>query len=135
MPLPSFLNLPPLSHPIPPLQMVTEHQAELPALYSNFPLVIYFTRSNVYVSMLLSQFIPPSPSPTESINLLSMSECLLLPCKIGSSIPFFQIPYILALIYDICFSPFDLLHSLRQALGTSTSLELTQMCSFLWLSN
>ena len=36
---------------------------ELPVLYSKFPLAIYFTHYNVNVSMLLSQFIPPSPSP------------------------------------------------------------------------
>ena len=43
--------------------------------------------------------------------------------------------HIYVLICDICFSLSDLLHSLSQALGSSTSLELTQMCSFVWLSN
>ena len=38
-----------------------------------------------------------------------------------------------ALIYDICFSLSDLLPSVEQALGSSTSLELTQMHFFLWL--
>ena len=33
--------------------------------YSKFPLVICFTYGNVYVSVLLSQFVPPSPSPLE----------------------------------------------------------------------
>ena len=32
-------------------------------LYSKFPLAIYFIHSNVNVSMLLSPFIPPFPSP------------------------------------------------------------------------
>jgi len=41
-------------------------------LYSNFPLAIYFTYGNVCFSMLLSQFLPPSPSPAVS---------LFLPCK------------------------------------------------------
>ena len=47
---PSLLNLPPTSHSIPPLQLVTEHQVELPVLYSNFRLAIYFTYSNIHIS-------------------------------------------------------------------------------------
>ena len=35
-------------------------------------LVIYFTYSNVYVSMLFSQIIPPSPPPPESKSLFFM---------------------------------------------------------------
>ena len=35
-----------------------------------------------------------------------------------------------ALMYDICFSLSDSLHSVKQALSSSTSLELTQMHSF-----
>ena len=46
--IPSLLCLPPL-HPIPPLQVITEHQAGLLVLYSNFPLVIYFTHDSVYI--------------------------------------------------------------------------------------
>ena len=34
-------------------------------LYSKFLLVIYFIYSNVYMS-LFSQFIPPSPFPTDN---------------------------------------------------------------------
>ena len=41
--------------------------------HGKFPLAICFTYSNVYVSMLLSQFIPLSPSPTVSTSLFSMS--------------------------------------------------------------
>ena len=48
-----------LSHPIPPLWIVTEHWVELPVSYSKFPLAIYFTYANVYVSMLYSQFVCP----------------------------------------------------------------------------
>ena len=36
-----------------------------------FPLAFYFTYGNVYVSMLFSQFIPPSPSPTVSTSVFS----------------------------------------------------------------
>ena len=39
-----------------------------------------------------------------------------------------------AAAYDLYLSLTDLLHS-KEALDSSTSLELTQMCSFLWLSN
>ena len=46
-PLPPELALKPLSHPS---QVVTEHQAELPVLYSNFPPTIYFTNGNVSIS-------------------------------------------------------------------------------------
>ena len=38
--------------------------------------------------------------------------------------------HIYALIYYICFSLSDLLHSVQQVLGSSTSLELTQINSF-----
>ena len=68
----SNLDLPPL--PIPPFQFITEsrdYQAGLPLLYSNFLLTIYFMHGSVYMSVymsvytsvLLSQFIPPLPSP------------------------------------------------------------------------
>ena len=41
-------------------------------------LVIYFTDDNIHVSMLFSQIIPPSPSPTESNSLFFTSVSLLL---------------------------------------------------------
>ena len=65
------------SQPIPPLYVVTEHQVEFPMIISNFPLAICFTNGNLYISLLLSQFIPPSPAPAMSISLFSMSESLL----------------------------------------------------------
>ena len=39
------------------------------------------------------------------------------------------------LAYSICFSLSDLLHSVWQSLGPSTSLQITQFRFFLWLSN
>ena len=60
----SLLHLPPIL-PIPPLQVVTKHLADLPVLCSCFPLAIYCTFGRVYMSMPISHFIPgyPSPSP------------------------------------------------------------------------
>ena len=47
--------------------------------FIRLPLVICFTYGNVHVSMLLSQFTPPSPSPTVSTVC---SLCLCLQCGI-----------------------------------------------------
>ena len=71
--VPSLSNLPPTSHPIPPLQVITEPQFEFAASYSKFPLALYLIYGSVYVSVLLSSFIPPSPSPccVDFQNILS----------------------------------------------------------------
>ena len=65
----SPLSLEPLSPStcFAPLQVITEHQAEFPVLHRSFPLAICFTHDSIYMSMLLTQFIPPSPSPL-SVN-------------------------------------------------------------------
>ena len=67
--IPSLLNLLP-TLPIPPLQVVTEHQADLPVLCSCFQIAIYFIFGSVYMSMLFSHFIPayPSPSPCPQVH-------------------------------------------------------------------
>ena len=57
------------------------HSFGLPASYSKFPLAICFTYGNVYVSVLLSQVIPLSPSPTVTESLFFMYISPLLPCK------------------------------------------------------
>ena len=72
-------------HTLPPtttlfLQVVTEHQLWVPVSYIKLALVIYFTYGNVYVSMLFSQIIPPSPSPNDSRSLFFTSVSPLLPC-------------------------------------------------------
>ena len=66
---------PPHSHPSGSSQCTSP---ECPASCSKPGLVIYFTYDNIYVSMLFSQIIPPSPSPTESNRLFFTSESLLL---------------------------------------------------------
>ena len=43
----------------PPIEVILEHQAELPVLPCGFPLAICFTRVSVFLSNLISQFIPP----------------------------------------------------------------------------
>ena len=75
------MSLPPiiLPHaPPPPAPGVTENQAGLPVLYSSFPLAGYFTHGSVYVSTLLSQFVPPSPSPAVMLSLHVFGPIVLL---------------------------------------------------------
>ena len=72
--------------------------------------------------------------PLVSICLFSASVSLFLPCK-PVHLYLFSRFHICALICDICFSPSDLLHSVWQSLDPSTSLQMTQFRSFLWLSN
>ena len=81
-----------------------------PESYSKFPLDIYFTRGNVYGSMLLSQVIPLSPFPIVSKNLSFMSVSPLLPCKQGHQYHLSRFR-IYVLIYDTRLSLSHLLHS------------------------
>ena len=67
-PLGSPSHPPPPSHPS--IQVITEHRAELPVLYSRFPLAIYFTHGSVFMSDLITQFIPPSPCTGVHMSLL-----------------------------------------------------------------
>ena len=60
----SFLNLPSISLPIPPLQVDTEPLFEFPEPYSKFPLAIYFTYGNVSFHVTLSMRLTlSSPCP------------------------------------------------------------------------
>ena len=59
---PSLLSLLPYSHIL--HSRSPDCQAGLSVLYSSFPQAICFIHDNVYMSMLLSQFVPSSPSPT-----------------------------------------------------------------------
>ena len=110
-------------------------------LYSRSLLLIYFVHISVYMSIPTSQFIlPPLPPhhhhfpPLVSIRLFSTSVSLFLPCKLVHLYHFSRF-HIYKLIYGICFSLSDLLHSVWQSLGPFTSLRMTQFHSFLWLSN
>ena len=69
-----FLSCTSLSSPIPPPKVITGHQAGLPVLYSSFPPVMYFIYDNVHMSMILSQFVLPSPAMVSTSHL----PCLCL---------------------------------------------------------
>ena len=92
------------------------------------------------MSIPISQFIPPPPPPHPcfpplvSIRFFSTSVSLFLPCKPVHLYHFSRF-HIYVLIYDICFSLSDLLHSVWQSLVPSMSQQMTQFHSFLWLSN
>ena len=75
----SLLRLPP-TLPIPPLQVVTKHRADLPVLCGCFPLAIYFTFGSVYVNATLSLRLSlPFPLPMSS-SPFSKSASLFLSC-------------------------------------------------------
>ena len=67
----SLLLLPP-SLPLPPLQVVTKHWADLPVLCSCFQLAIYFIFGSVYMSMPLSHFVPAYPSLSLCLQVHSL---------------------------------------------------------------
>ena len=73
-------------------------------------LAISFTYGSIHVSMLLSQIIPPSPSPTESKRLFITSVSLLLSHIQGYHYHLSKF-HIYALIYCIAVFLSDLLHS------------------------
>ena len=73
--VPSLLSLPP-TLPMPPLQVVTKHRADLPVLCGCFPLAICFTFGSVYMSMPLSHFVPAYPSPSPCPQVHSLHLCL-----------------------------------------------------------
>ena len=74
-------------------------------------LAIYFTY-NIYVSMLFSQIIPPSPSPTESRSLFFTSVSLLLSLIQGHRYHLSKF-HIYVLIYCIGVFLSDLLHPVQ----------------------
>ena len=109
-------------------------------LYSRFLLVINFIHISVYMSIPISQFITPPPLPPP-LSPLGVHTFVLYICvsisalQTSSSVYHFPRFHVSALIYNICFSLSDLLHSIWQSLDPSTSLQMTRLRSFLWLSN
>ena len=96
-----ILNPPPASLPIPSLWVFPMHQPRALSSCIQPELVICFTLDSIPVSMLFSQNIPPSPSPTESKSLFCTSVSLSV-LHIGLSLPSFYIPCILISI--LCWS-------------------------------
>ena len=73
----------PTSLPLPSLWVFPVHSARALVSCIHPGLVICFTLDNIHVSMLFSQNIPPSPSPTESKSLFCTSVSLFLFCIQG----------------------------------------------------
>ena len=73
-------------------------------------LAICFTLDSILASMLFSQDIPPSPSPTESQSLFCTSVSLFLFCILGYCYHLFKF-HIYALVYCIGLYLSGLLHS------------------------
>ena len=72
----------------------------------------------LYVSVLYSQLVLPSPSPTVSRSLslcLRLYSCLANKLQISSSVHFPRF-HIYVLMHDICFSLSDLLYSVYQVI-------------------
>ena len=70
----------PLPYPYHPSGSSQRTSPEHPISCIKPGLAICFTYGNTHVSMLFSQIIPPSPSPTESKRLFFTSVSLLLFC-------------------------------------------------------
>ena len=109
---------------------------DLPVLCGCFPLAIHFTFGGVYMSVPLSHFVPayPSPSPCPQVHSLCLHLYSCPAPRFIRTFFFFRF-HIYVLAYRICFSLSDLLHFVWKILGPSTSIQMTQFCFFLWLSN
>ena len=79
------IPIPPLaSLPIPSLWVFPVHQPWALVSCIQPGLVICFTRDSILVSMLFSQNIPPSPSPTESLSHVQLF-CDPIDCSLTDS--------------------------------------------------
>ena len=80
MSLPSWTSLPSPTWSY-PLLIVTEQGFELPALYSKFPLAVYFTYGNVYVTKYRLLVHPPHWNWLKSIHFYGwvIFHCIYVP--------------------------------------------------------
>ena len=105
-----------------PLELPSHHptslgwhraRAMLPASHSKFPLAVLHTVVSIFPSY--PQFIPPSPSPTVSTSVFSMSASRLLPCR-ERLLSTISLDFLcLFNIWRLFFS--NLLHCVKQTLG------------------
>ena len=118
-----------------------EHQKTRGLFFNLFFLIShqFYTHHCIHVNPNRTlQHTPSTPHhsfpPLVSIRLFSTSVSQLLPCNPVHLYHFSRF-HIHALINNICFFLSDLLHSVWQSLDPSTSEQMTQFRSFLWLSN
>ena len=104
---PSRTSLPPPTPPH-PSRLSQSTRFKLPGSYNKFPLALYFTYGNVYVSVLLFKFVPSSPSHTVFTSQFSMH---LHRCSANKFISAILLNSKYMLMYGIYFSLSDLLHS------------------------
>ena len=129
----TYTQIPSLPSPLPPAPTpaLWVVRAELPALCSRAPSCLFHSRW-WFVSQSPSSSHPPLPALCPQVH--SLCPCFCSRPGTGFISTGF-LDYTNVLMYNVWFSLFNLLHSVRQALGPSTSLKMTQICSFLWLSN
>ena len=105
--------------PPPPSHPSSSSQTTKLSSLGSFLLAIYFTHGSVYMLTLLSQFIPPSPSPFVFTCLFSTSISLFLPCKKVNLYHFF-LPYIYIYIYTHTLIGYLFLSFWKKALNFKT---------------
>ena len=106
---PSGTSLPPPPHPN-PLGCHTVQGLSSLCHTANPHWLSVFTRGDVYVSVLLFEFIPLSPPPTVPTSLFSMSVFPPLSCRRVHQYHLSRF-HIYVLTYDICVSLSNLLPS------------------------
>ena len=81
--LPSLLDFPPTPPPPSHFTHLCKHRAPswAPCARQQLPTSYYFTQGRIYMSIIVSQFIPPSSSPPVSTSPFFTSSSLFLPCK------------------------------------------------------
>ena len=122
IPPPCRASLPSLH---PPFEVITEPQAGLPLSYSSFSPAIHFTHNSVYVD---AYFPHQSHCLPCCVHKSILCICISIPSlQIGSSVPFFSIPYI---CINILYLFFFLIYFTLCNLGLSTLIELAQIYSF-----
>ena len=99
--IPSLLRLPP-TLPIPPLQEIRKHRADLPVLCGCFPLAIYFTSGSVYHPYFFKSFFRiPLSIPQEILSALPSISRMLLLATFSTSVTLIQAIFHAALAWII----------------------------------